>query len=360
MNRRTFKKSALLSCAIALILSVTGCNLNGNGNREAEQERTNPTPQSTNESTPKPLNVANKNQTGSTQTAEMMQDFYAAFSKGDVEGASKFLTPDFIMHVPGRGKNAGEYWGVEGFQKFYKNILNYNGGKFSMQVPVLSINKDVVFTREAVQINRKHDPNNLFNLRFFMEYRIKNGKVSEAWTIPEDLYLYDAYWTPSSKAPNQARIKKPQGGAQGISDRVVNNASSKTNRDLVLNFYNTFWQGDLEGLKKYFAKDFIFYVPGKSNLAGSYKGFDGYLQFRDKLMKIAGGRYKLEIDSIAASKNDVFVREYIRMNRKWDPVPRVVPPVILHFEIRNGKITRVNDIPVNLYEYETFFTSPKR
>jgi hypothetical protein len=30
--------------------------------------------------------------------------------------------------------------------------------------------------------------------------------------------------------------------------------------------------------------------------------------------------------------------------------------VILHFEVRGGKIVRINDIPVDTYSYEAFFT----
>jgi ketosteroid isomerase-like protein len=298
-----------------------------------------------------------------TQNAKMIQEFYSAFIRGDIQAASKFITNDFIMHVPGKGQNAGEYWGVEGFKQFVSNILAYNGGKFSMEVPQLAVGEDTAFTREIVKFNRKHDPERMFEQRFMMKYSIKNGKISEAWTIPEDLYSYDEYWTPPGKSASPSvQVKKnvdqSEEAPQGISS--TKGTYSKQKAQLVQDFYNKFWNGDMEGMKAMLHKDFEFYVPGKSGLADTYKGWEGYLKFRSKLMELAGTKYKLEIESMAASDNEAFVQEYIRMDRKWDSTPQVVPPVILHFVFKDGKVARINDIPVDLYAYETFFTPPAK
>jgi hypothetical protein len=110
----------------------------------------------------------------------------------------------------------------------------------------------------------------------------------------------------------------------------------------------------MAGMQRLVADDVIFYVPGRSHLAGEYRTWVGYLAFRDKLIKLAGDKYKLEIASIAASQTDVFVKEYIRMNRKTDPAVQTIY-VILHFEIENHRIVRINDIPVDTYCYEAFF-----
>jgi len=295
------------------------------------------------------------------QNAKLIQAFYGAFLSGDIEQVSKYITDDFIMHVPGKGLNAGEYWGVDGLKKFVSNIMSYNGGQFNMQVPQLAVGEDVAFTREIVKFNRKYDPNKMFEQRFMMKYSFKNGKVSEAWTIPEDLYSYDDYWTPPTL--NSQGTTKPVVQTKKTNEKQGNpstkGAYSKKNEELIRGFYNKFWNGDVEGMKKLIHKDFEFYVPGKSYLAGTYKGWDGFMQFRGKLMELAGTKYKLEIGTMAASSTEVFVQEYIRMDRKWDSTPRVVPPVILHFVIKDGKVVKINDIPMDLYEYEKFFTAPK-
>jgi len=48
----------------------------------------------------------------SKQNAKLIQEFYNAFLRGDMETVTKLTSSDFIMHVPGKGLNAGEYWGA--------------------------------------------------------------------------------------------------------------------------------------------------------------------------------------------------------------------------------------------------------
>jgi ketosteroid isomerase-like protein len=55
----------------------------------------------------------------SERNAATISDLYEAFVGGDIEAAARFVSPDFVMHVPGTGRNAGEYWGVNGFRQFF-------------------------------------------------------------------------------------------------------------------------------------------------------------------------------------------------------------------------------------------------
>ena len=75
------------------------------------------------------------------------------------------------------------------------------------------------------------------------------------------------------------------------------------------------------------------------------------------MSNFAGDKYKLEIDSIAASENEVFVKEYIRMNRSWDPEVQT-SYVILNFIMKDGMIIQINDVPVDSIPYDAFFTKP--
>ncbi|MFJ9760268.1 hypothetical protein [Streptomyces sp. NPDC101149] len=54
-------------------------------------------------------------------------------------------------------------------------------------------------------------------------------------------------------------------------------------------------------------------------MSGTYHGFDGFLQFRMNLLNMVAGKYKLEADASSASGEDAWVKEYIRMDRPWDP-----------------------------------------
>jgi len=309
----------------------------------------------------------------SKQNAKLIQDFYGAFLRGDMETVTKLTSGDFIMHVPGKGLNAGEYWGTEGLKKFATNIMTYNGGVFNMQVPTLAVSGNTAFTQEIIKLNRKQDPDRMFELHFTMQYNIKDGKVSEAWTIPDDLNAYDTYWTPTSgeaaptSAPESTSAANPASAsddANGTSAAQLGpstkGAVSKDNYDLIKGLYNNFWEGDLQAVKEKFSDDLELTVAGENPIAGTYHGWDGFVKFRSNLMNLAGNKYKLEIDTLAASKTDVFVREYIRMDRKWDSTPRVVPAVIMHFKIKDDKIVKIQDVAVDQAAYDEFFTPPTK
>ena len=115
----------------------------------------------------------------SQQNAATISDLYEAFVGGDIEAAARFVSPDFVMHVPGTGRNAGEYWGVNGFRRFMSNIARHNGGVFDMDVPVFSVSGEHAFTREIIQINRAYDPDRIWTLRISNWMKMRAGRLSE-------------------------------------------------------------------------------------------------------------------------------------------------------------------------------------
>lgn len=240
------------------------------------------------------------------------------------------------------------------YRAFLGNIASYGGGEFSVSVPAVAVNDDVIYTREQITMNRKSAPSERWTLRLIMEYKLKDGLISEAWTIPMDPDIYDAFWTPG------AAFKAPQEIEQSVVTISTQQSEAKItqNLNIVEEFYHFFWKNDLNSMRKLAGPNFIFTVPGSSFLAGYYEKWQGYEDFRSRLLaKVAGDKYKLEIDSIASSENEVFVKEYIRMNRNWDPVVQT-SYVILHFQMKDGKIAQIYDVPVDSIPYDAFFTKP--
>lgn len=292
-----------------------------------------------------------------TTTLALMREFYVAFTSGDCETAAKLIREDFVLHVPGTGANAGEYWGRNGFRQFMANILAYNGGVFEMAVPVISINEEDVFTREIVTLNRHADPAKMWTLRFAMHYKWKAGGLSEAWVVPEDLRLYDEYWTLPIAAPTLASGASVLTTAGAPTRIELHGASSPENLAALRRFYELFFRGEMADLESLIAKDVLVNITGRGDLSGIYRGWDGYLQFRHKLVAMIGSRYKLEIDAIAASERDGWVKEYIRMDRVWDStVTR--SHVLMHFDLDGGKIVALDDFPLDQYAWERTFSYP--
>jgi ketosteroid isomerase-like protein len=290
----------------------------------------------------------------SRDNAQMLSDLYDAFVTGDAEKATRYVTPDLILHVPGCAWNAGEYWGVDGLRKFMSNIATYNGGLFDMRVPVLSVTGDDAFTREVMRINRKHDPEREFVLKITNQFKLRDGKLSESWVIPEDQRAYDEYYA----LPNDAQISvtpKEIRHRQHFLD--LEPATSPENAQLLSGMYEEFWRGDKSAMRRLIADDVVVNITNQSAMSGEYHGWDGYMKFRDKLMAMGGMKYKLDVIALAASARDAWATEYIRMNRNWDAAVQTIY-VVMHFEIENGKITRMDDFPIDPYAWEQFYTPP--
>jgi ketosteroid isomerase-like protein len=293
------------------------------------------------------------------RNAELVQSFYAALRVGDVTAAAELVYPDFAAHIPGSGTNAGEYWSIDGFKTLMSNVFAYNGGHFDVRVPVISVNGPDVFTREVIKLNRKDDPERIWTLPVSMHYKIKAGKISEMWVLPEDQRLYDEYWSGSitTNRAKSAALGAPEPTWSQTTGVSIDGASSADNLSTLADLYDRFFRGDSDVLRERISEDVVVNIVGRSAMSGVYHGWDGFMQFRQKLMSMVDEKYKLEIDSIAASERDGWVKEYIRMDRPWDPTFATIY-VVMHFEFSDGKVTRIDDFPVDTYAWEEFYTPP--
>jgi ketosteroid isomerase-like protein len=289
-------------------------------------------------------------------TAEVVSDLYDAFVTGDVDAAVRHVAPDFIGHVPGNGLNGGEYWGPAGFRQFMTNIARYNGGTFEIEVPVFSVAGDDAFTREIIRINRAQDPERIWTLRFVNWFKTRDGKIAEHWVIPEDQHVYDEYWA----GPFVNAAPPAHGGREAPPRRLldVEHATSDATRNLLAGMYERFWRGDADGMRALISDAVVVNIVGRSAMSGVYEGWEGYMQFRAKLMAMAGDKYRLDVIALAASDRDAWATEYIRMNRRWDPAVHELR-VQMHFEIDDGKIVRMDDFPLDTYAWERFYTPPR-
>jgi ketosteroid isomerase-like protein len=282
-----------------------------------------------------------------------VHSFYEAFVRGDLNRASAYLTPDVILHVPGRGANAGEYWGHEGFTRFVNNIQRYNGGMFRMHVGTMAVGDHTVFTREVLTINRRVDPAREWLLGFVMEYRFRGNQISEVWVVPEDQKFYDEYWSAPVPSTDSAQLIATPTLTFSAATALPNRASLES-MALLQELYRRFWNGEFDTIEELVTADVEFVAPGDGYLSGRSVGYAGYLEFRRKLTAIAGGKYHLDLASIASGPTDVFAREYIRMNTTRNPEVGI-EYVVMHFQIRDGKVARMNDFPLDLYRWQDFF-----
>jgi ketosteroid isomerase-like protein len=294
-----------------------------------------------------------------TGNTKALSALYDAFAAGDIEAAASFVTDDYLLHVPGRQPNAGEYWGVHGLKTFMANDQAYRDGIFELTVPVFVVSGDDAFTREVATVNRQHDPERSFVLRITNQFKMRDGKVAESWLVPEDQYAYDEYYAHlpvgGFDAPRQTRA---HGSVDGLQPRVrPEHTIFADGTAMLAEMYREFWRGNGDAMRELIADDVIVNITHNSAVSGTYRGWAGYMTFRERLMAIAGDKYKLDVTALAGNHTDVFATEHIRMNRAWDPRVQTID-VIMHFEIRDGKIVRMDDFPVDPYAWESFYVAP--
>lgn len=79
------------------------------------------------------------------------------------------------------------------------------------------------------------------------------------------------------------------------------------NETLVRNGYEAFAKGDMQTVNDLFAEDIVWHVPGRSQLAGDYKGKDQVFEFFTKLINESGGTFQQEIHDVIANDEHAIV-----------------------------------------------------
>jgi len=121
---------------------------------------------------------------------------------------------------------------------------------------------------------------------------------------------------------------------------------------LIRHAYRDFESGDIDLLRVVMADDAVWHEPGRSVLAGDYKGTKEILEFLRRLHELSGGTLRVEILELLADaeRTVVFQRETATRGGKTLDVVEVVD-----FEIHNEKITEVTVYQGDAYQFDEFW-----
>jgi len=121
---------------------------------------------------------------------------------------------------------------------------------------------------------------------------------------------------------------------------------------LVRRAYQDFESGDLDLLAVVMGQDVVWHEPGRSNLAGDYKGPEAVLGFLGQLKARSGGTFSIEVLDVLSEPDRavVFQRETATRNDKDLDVIAAVD-----FEIHHGKITEVTVYQADSYQFDEFW-----
>ena len=125
------------------------------------------------------------------------------------------------------------------------------------------------------------------------------------------------------------------------------------NMAVVRRGYAAFNSGDMTTLRELFSHDVAQHVPGKSQLAGAYKGVEAVLAYYGKLAELTGGHFRADlIDVHSDGAAHVLASHQITATR--DGQTRISRGSVL-FTFLGGKVTDLMELRGDLAGDDAFF-----
>ncbi len=124
------------------------------------------------------------------------------------------------------------------------------------------------------------------------------------------------------------------------------------NVDIIQQLFQAYETGDFPTLDAIFSDDIVFHMPGRSSLAGTFKGKGEVFGWFERMGAVAGETFRIEVHAITADgeHGTALVTESGHKNGKdyeWREVDV--------FHIRDGKITEGWVLIDDLYSADEFF-----
>lgn len=123
---------------------------------------------------------------------DFVRDGFAAHARGDLAALqAQFFAPDIRWHFPGRGEHAGDYDGAAAVAQVFANLAARSGGTHRIELhDVIASDEQVV----ALHTTRAERPGRKLEISAIQVFRIRDGRVAEAWTYHQDSYAFDEFW----------------------------------------------------------------------------------------------------------------------------------------------------------------------
>ncbi len=124
---------------------------------------------------------------------DLVREDYAAFGRGDLDMLqSQFFASDIRWHFPGRSPFGGDYAGIGEVMTWLGRTFEASGGTIRIELHDVIGNDDHVVALTTVRAEREgrtlHD-------NTVQVFHIRDGKATEVWTHPADLYVSDEFWS---------------------------------------------------------------------------------------------------------------------------------------------------------------------
>jgi ketosteroid isomerase-like protein len=122
----------------------------------------------------------------------LAREAYAAFGRGDMDALHQNWAENIRWHSPGRGPLAGDYEGAAQVLGLFGRLFELSGDTWRTETHDVLANDEhvvVLYTGRAERTGKQ------LELDIAQIYRIRDGKVTEEWGYPADLYAWDEFWS---------------------------------------------------------------------------------------------------------------------------------------------------------------------
>ena len=117
---------------------------------------------------------------------------YEAFAKGDMATVSELLSDDIVWHNGGNNILSGDYEGKEAVLGFFGRLMQETEGNFSQDIHDMLANDDHGVALVSTSASRGGKS---FEGRAVHIFHMRDEKMTEFWSFPEDSRLLDDFWT---------------------------------------------------------------------------------------------------------------------------------------------------------------------
>jgi uncharacterized protein len=122
---------------------------------------------------------------------DLIRKGYGAFASGDMATLNELFDDDIVWHAPGRNQLAGTFLGKQAVFGEFQRVAEFSGGTFKLEIhTVLADDEHVAVLARAMgeREGRTLDDNSV------QIFHVKDGKVTEQWLYPGDVYASDEFW----------------------------------------------------------------------------------------------------------------------------------------------------------------------
>lgn len=125
------------------------------------------------------------------------------------------------------------------------------------------------------------------------------------------------------------------------------------NEDVIRKGFTAFSAGDMDTLRQIIAADAIWHVPGRSPLAGTYKGIDEIIGFFGRTMELSEGTFAVDVHDIVGNDEHVFAAYKVSGQRKGKSLQ---DSAVLLFHVRDGRVTEAWGLTGDQYINDEFWS----